>query len=91
MEVWKREEFEGEEGVWRANRDGIMGEKVEDVKAAEASDDVKTTEASDDVKTAEGPDDVKTAEGPANPAGAFEAFMAKAGGLQAKGVDKGFR
>lgn len=28
VEVWKREEFEGEGGVWRANRDGIMGEKV---------------------------------------------------------------
>lgn len=28
VEVWKKEEFEGEEGVWRANRDGIMGEKV---------------------------------------------------------------
>lgn len=27
VEVWKREEFEGEDGVWRANRDGIMGEK----------------------------------------------------------------
>lgn len=27
VEVWKREEFEGEEGVWRANRDGIMGQK----------------------------------------------------------------
>lgn len=29
VEVWKREEFEGEEGVWRANRDGIMGQKEE--------------------------------------------------------------
>jgi molybdopterin synthase catalytic subunit len=28
VEVWKREEFEGDEGVWRANRDGIQGEKV---------------------------------------------------------------
>lgn len=28
VEVWKREEFEGEEGVWRANRDGIRGEKI---------------------------------------------------------------
>jgi len=27
VEVWKREEFEGEEGVWRANRDGVMGVK----------------------------------------------------------------
>jgi molybdopterin synthase catalytic subunit len=29
VEVWKREEFEGEDGVWRANRDGQMGQKVE--------------------------------------------------------------
>lgn len=29
VEVWKREEFEGEEGVWRANRDGAVGQKVE--------------------------------------------------------------
>lgn len=28
VEVWKREEFEGEEGVWRANRDGLPGEKI---------------------------------------------------------------
>ncbi|KAI1246111.1 hypothetical protein MGN70_013008 [Eutypa lata] len=28
VEVWKREEFEGEDGIWRANRDGVMGEKV---------------------------------------------------------------
>lgn len=28
IEVWKREEFEGEEGVWRANRDGAKGQKV---------------------------------------------------------------
>ncbi|RYO90117.1 hypothetical protein DL766_002485 [Monosporascus sp. MC13-8B] len=28
VEIWKREEFEGEEGVWRANRDGIMGQKI---------------------------------------------------------------
>ncbi|KAM0439703.1 hypothetical protein ACHAPT_000797 [Fusarium lateritium] len=27
VEVWKREEFEGEEGVWRANRDGVMGQR----------------------------------------------------------------
>ncbi|KAK3694788.1 Molybdopterin biosynthesis MoaE [Podospora appendiculata] len=30
VEVWKREEFEGDHGVWRANRDGIMGQKVDD-------------------------------------------------------------
>ncbi|KAL2158436.1 hypothetical protein VTH06DRAFT_4484 [Thermothelomyces fergusii] len=28
VEVWKREEFEGGEGVWRANRDGAKGERV---------------------------------------------------------------
>ncbi|KAI0424289.1 Molybdopterin biosynthesis MoaE [Xylaria sp. FL1042] len=28
VEVWKREEFEGEEGVWRANRDGLAGHKI---------------------------------------------------------------
>ncbi|KAI6088390.1 Molybdopterin biosynthesis MoaE [Hypoxylon rubiginosum] len=28
VEVWKREEFEGEDGVWRANRDGAAGQKV---------------------------------------------------------------
>lgn len=28
VEVWKREEFEGEDGVWRANRDGAMGDKL---------------------------------------------------------------
>ncbi|KAF2271001.1 molybdopterin-converting factor subunit 2 [Lojkania enalia] len=31
-EIWKLERFEGGEGVWRANRDGIMGTKVEDGK-----------------------------------------------------------
>ncbi|KAI2470148.1 Molybdopterin biosynthesis MoaE [Annulohypoxylon bovei var. microspora] len=28
VEVWKKEEFDGEEGVWRANRDGAAGQKV---------------------------------------------------------------
>lgn len=28
VEVWKKEEFEGEEGVWRANRDGAVGQKI---------------------------------------------------------------
>ncbi|QDS68119.1 Molybdopterin synthase catalytic subunit [Venturia effusa] len=28
-EIWKLEKFEGEDGVWRANRDGAVGEKVE--------------------------------------------------------------
>lgn len=27
-EIWKLEEFEGEDGVWRANRDGAVGTKV---------------------------------------------------------------
>ncbi|KAK3990286.1 Molybdopterin synthase catalytic subunit [Cladorrhinum sp. PSN332] len=30
VEVWKREEFVGGEGVWRANRDGKRGERVEE-------------------------------------------------------------
>jgi molybdopterin synthase catalytic subunit len=30
VEVWKREEFEGEEGVWRANRDGAKGQKIDE-------------------------------------------------------------
>ena len=29
VEVWKKEEFEGEGGIWRANRDGAMGERVD--------------------------------------------------------------
>lgn len=29
VEVWKREEFDGEEGVWRANRDGHKGERIQ--------------------------------------------------------------
>lgn len=29
VEVWKREEFEGEGGVWRANRDGAVGQREE--------------------------------------------------------------
>ncbi|KAI1392248.1 Molybdopterin biosynthesis MoaE [Hypoxylon trugodes] len=28
VEVWKREEFEGEDGVWKANRDGAAGHKI---------------------------------------------------------------
>ncbi|KAI0897638.1 Molybdopterin biosynthesis MoaE [Annulohypoxylon nitens] len=28
VEVWKREEFDGEEGIWRANRDGAAGQRV---------------------------------------------------------------
>lgn len=33
VEVWKLEEFHGEEGVWRANRDGQAGVKVEETQA----------------------------------------------------------
>ncbi|KAI0405607.1 Molybdopterin biosynthesis MoaE [Xylaria palmicola] len=33
VEVWKREEFEGEEGIWRANRDGLPGQKITDENA----------------------------------------------------------
>ncbi|KAF1948571.1 Molybdopterin biosynthesis MoaE [Byssothecium circinans] len=29
-EIWKLERFEGGEGVWRANRDGVMGVKVDE-------------------------------------------------------------
>lgn len=32
-EVWKREEFHGEEGVWRANRDGVIGQKAAEDEA----------------------------------------------------------
>jgi|SRR3569833_3749499 len=35
VEVWKREEFEGEDGVWRANRDGIAGVKITGAATAE--------------------------------------------------------
>lgn len=28
VEVWKREEFEAGEGVWRANRDGARGDRI---------------------------------------------------------------
>ncbi|KAL5606682.1 hypothetical protein BROUX41_003078 [Berkeleyomyces rouxiae] len=32
VQVWKREEFEDGKGVWRANRDGAKGVKVEEAK-----------------------------------------------------------
>lgn len=28
VEVWKKEEFEGEGGIWRANRDGAPGQSI---------------------------------------------------------------
>jgi molybdopterin synthase catalytic subunit len=31
-EIFKLERFEGGDGVWRANRDGAIGVKVEDEK-----------------------------------------------------------
>ncbi|KAF4124481.1 molybdopterin synthase catalytic subunit [Geosmithia morbida] len=30
VEVWKREEFEGEGGIWRANRDGAAGKRIDE-------------------------------------------------------------
>lgn len=29
VEVWKREEFADGEGIWRANRDGAVGERID--------------------------------------------------------------
>lgn len=29
VEVWKKEEFKGEGGIWRANRDGVAGQRVD--------------------------------------------------------------
>ncbi|KAF1841819.1 MoaE-domain-containing protein [Cucurbitaria berberidis CBS 394.84] len=29
-EIWKLERFEGGDGVWRANRDGVMGVKIDE-------------------------------------------------------------
>lgn len=34
VEVWKREEFEGEGGIWRANRDGISGQEITELEQA---------------------------------------------------------
>ena len=36
VEVWKLEEFHGEEGVWRANRDGKAGEHISGAEAQTA-------------------------------------------------------
>ncbi|KAH8667396.1 Molybdopterin biosynthesis MoaE [Tricladium varicosporioides] len=35
VEVWKKEEFSGEEGVWRANRDGAVGVRIDGGKEIE--------------------------------------------------------
>ncbi|TDZ21226.1 Molybdopterin synthase catalytic subunit [Colletotrichum orbiculare MAFF 240422] len=48
VEVWKREEFHGGEGVWRANRDGIAGQRVdgpESTTTAHGSADTTTAGA----------------------------------------------
>ncbi|KAJ9155206.1 hypothetical protein NKR23_g1787 [Pleurostoma richardsiae] len=34
VEIWKQEMFVGEPGVWRANRDGAMGQVVDQAEAA---------------------------------------------------------
>jgi molybdopterin synthase catalytic subunit len=49
VEVWKREEFEGEGGVWRANRDGKAGERVDRIESEESKNkgDVKVGEQAD--------------------------------------------
>ena len=40
VEVWKLEEFGGEEGgVWRANRDGVTGVRMADSNEAEIQDE----------------------------------------------------
>ncbi|KAM0283512.1 hypothetical protein ACHAQH_002463 [Verticillium albo-atrum] len=48
VEVWKREEFFGEEGVWRANRDGAQGVYEEEAKG-EAKEEAKG-EANEEAK-----------------------------------------
>jgi molybdopterin synthase catalytic subunit len=49
VEVWKKEEFGGEEGgVWRANRDGAAGVRV-DMRAASVGDRSDVLSASGDV------------------------------------------
>lgn len=35
VEVWKKEEFDGEGGIWRANRDGIAGVRVDGEESAD--------------------------------------------------------
>ncbi|KAF2254585.1 Molybdopterin biosynthesis MoaE [Trematosphaeria pertusa] len=37
VEIWKLEKFEGGEGVWRANRDGVMGVKADEGKDEKAA------------------------------------------------------
>jgi molybdopterin synthase catalytic subunit len=44
VEVWKREEFEGEEGVWRANRDGAQGQKIPASEATLPDDEKPSAE-----------------------------------------------
>ncbi|ORY09247.1 molybdenum cofactor synthesis protein-like protein 2 large subunit [Clohesyomyces aquaticus] len=40
-EIWKLEKFVGGEGVWRANRDGVMGVKVEPDEGKEGREGVE--------------------------------------------------
>ncbi|EON67638.1 hypothetical protein W97_06781 [Coniosporium apollinis CBS 100218] len=51
-EVWKLEEFAGEgmEGVWRANRDGVMGVKMEKGDGEEAVSQANTGGGGEDVR-----------------------------------------
>lgn len=51
VEIWKREEFGGEEGgVWRANRDGAIGVKIEDPSSEEAKEEEENTNESEHEK-----------------------------------------
>ncbi|KAL9947948.1 Molybdopterin synthase catalytic subunit [Verticillium nonalfalfae] len=66
VEVWKREEFFGEEGVWRANRDGAQGvyetgprgtkeeESVSGQGQEQTSDAVAETPGREEIETAGG-------------------------------------
>lgn len=45
VEVWKKEEFGGEEGgIWRANRDGAAGIRIENDESPGASGGPRTTD-----------------------------------------------
>lgn len=60
VEVWKQEMFHGRDGVWRANRDGISGEKVagsdESKGTADESAEEKEREARRITEQLRGPD-----------------------------------
>lgn len=36
VEIWKKEEFSGEGGIWRANRDGAAGLRTDKVNESES-------------------------------------------------------